>query len=226
MKKFAGIAFVMAAVMLTVCQNNVVNSDITAESTENTSGITQTSDTEQSGTESLTEGERQRNELFERAKTIQQDDTTFQMLEKLGDGYVDIGSGISCYCYFIDNREHSEYFEVYLGTLSYCNKKAEEIELNGKVDVYSADISEKFNKLTERSTLDDVERILGEPDGKYTTDALKPSTVNAYEYAFGDGDRNDVIYFTYDGKLRAYKEYGEILVKSTKLVGGGIGPII
>lgn len=35
--------------------------------------------------------------------------------------------------------------------------------------------------------LDDVERILGEPDGKYFTDALNPSTVNAYEYEFGDG---------------------------------------
>lgn len=60
--------------------------------------------------------------------------------------------------------------------------------------------------------LDDVESILGEPDGKYFTDVLNPSTVNAYEYEFGDGDRNDVLYFTYDGKLRAYKEYGKILV--------------
>ena len=45
--------------------------------------------------------------------------------------------------------------------------------------------------------LDDVERILGEPDGKYFTDALNPSTVNAYEYEFGDGDRNDVLYIPY-----------------------------
>lgn len=91
MKKFAGIAVVMAAVMLTACQNNVVNSDIT----ESTSEITKTSDTEQSGndsreessTESLTEEEQRRNELFERAKTIQQGDTDWEMLEKLGDGY-------------------------------------------------------------------------------------------------------------------------------------------
>lgn len=216
MKKIAGIAAVMVAVMLTACQNNVVNSDIT----ESTSEITKTSDTEQSGndsreessTESLTKEEQRRNELFERAKTIQQGDTDWEMLEKLGDGYVDIGSGISNYCYYIDSREHTEYFEVYFGTLSYCNKKAEEVELGGKADVHSADLSKKLNKLTEQSTLDDVERILGEPGGKYTTDALNPSTVNAYEYEFGDGDRNDVLYFTYDGKLRAYKEYGEILV--------------
>lgn len=91
MKKIAGIAAVMAAVMLTACQNNVVNSDIT----ESTSEITKTSDTEQSGndsreessTESLTKEEQRRNELFERAKTIQQGDTDWEMLEKLGDGY-------------------------------------------------------------------------------------------------------------------------------------------
>lgn len=85
MKKIAGIAAVMAAVMLTACQNNVVNSDIT----ESTSEITQTSNTEQSGndsreessTESLTEEEQMRNELFERAKTIQQGDTDWRCLK-------------------------------------------------------------------------------------------------------------------------------------------------
>ncbi len=90
MKKFAGIAFVMSAVMLTACQNNVVNSDITAESTENTSGITQTSNTEQngddskeeSGTESLTKEEQRRNELFERASTVKRDDSEGAILKK------------------------------------------------------------------------------------------------------------------------------------------------
>ena len=105
MKKIAGIAAVMAAVMLTACQNNVVNSDIT----ESTSEITKTSDTEQSGndsreessTESLTEEEQRRNELFERASTVKQDDSEGTILEKMGDGYIVTGSGISCYLYYI-----------------------------------------------------------------------------------------------------------------------------
>lgn len=136
MKKFAGIAFVMSAVMLTACQNNVVNSDITAESTENTSGITQTSNTEQngddskeeSGTESLTKEEQRRNELFERASTVKRDDSEGAILKKMGDGYIVTGSGISRYLYEICPWE---YFEVGNGLgdfLAYYNLKSKDVE--------------------------------------------------------------------------------------------------
>ncbi len=171
MKKFAGIAFVMAAVMLTACQNNVVNSDITAESTENTSGITQTSNTEQnsddskeeSGTESLTKEEQRRNELFERASTVKRDDSEGAILEKMGDGYIVTGSGISRYLYEICPWE---YFQVGNGLgdfLAYYNLKSEEVELNGNISRFPKEISDKLNQLNSESTLENVEELFGSP---------------------------------------------------------------
>ena len=210
MKKFAGIAFVMAAVMLTACQNNVANSDITAESTENTSGITQTSNTEQngddskeeSGTESLTKEEQRRNELFERASTVKRDDGEGTILKKMGDGYIVTGSGISRYLYKICPWE---YFQVGNGLgdfLAYYNYKSEEVELNGKISRFPKEISDKLNQLNSESTLENVEELFGnhsESDNMlvYNFTAVE----KGIEYF---GEDNVWLYFGYTDKLKVY----------------------
>lgn len=206
MKKFAGIAVVMAAVMLTACQNNVVNSDIT----EITSEITKTSDTEQSGndsreessTESLTEEEQMRNELFERASTVKQDDSEGTILEKMGDGYIVTGSGISCYLYYICPWE---YFQVGNGAgdfLGYYNLKSEEVELNGNISRFPKEISDKLNQLNSESTLENVEELFGKPSENNDMFKLELTAVEKGIEYFGG---NEVaLYFGYTDKLRVY----------------------
>lgn len=210
MKKFAGIAFVMSAVMLTACQNNVVNSDITAESTENTSGITQTSNTEQngddskeeSGTESLTKEEQRRNELFERASTVKRDDSEGAILKKMGDGYIVIGSGISRYLYEICPWE---YFEVGNGLgdyLAYYNYKSEEVELNGNISRFPKEISDKLNQLNSESTLENVEELFGNPS---ESDNMLVYNFTAVEKGIEYfGEDNVWLYFGYTDKLKVY----------------------
>ena len=210
MKKFAGIAFVMAAVMLTACQNNVVNSDITAESTENTSGITQTSNTEQngddskeeSGTESLTKEEQRRNELFERASTVKRDDGEGAILKKMGDGYIVIGSGISRYLYEICPWE---YFEVGNGLgdyLAYYNYKSEEVKLNGNISRFPKEISDKLNQLNSESTLENVEELFGNPS---ESDNMLVYNFTAVEKGIEYfGEDNVWLYFGYTDKLKVY----------------------
>ena len=210
MKKFAGIAFVMAAVMLTACQNNVVNSDITAESTENTSGITQTSNTEQngddskeeSGTESLTKEEQRRNELFERASTVKRDDSEGAILKKMGDGYIVIGSGISRYLYEICPWE---YFEVGNGLgdyLAYYNYKSEEVKLNGNISRFPKEISDKLNQLNSESTLENVEELFGNPS---ESDNMLVYNFTAVEKGIEYfGEDNVWLYFGYTDKLKVY----------------------
>lgn len=210
MKKFAGIAFVMAAVMLTACQNNVVNSDITAESTENTSGITQTSNTEQnsddskeeSGTESLTKEEQRRNELFERASTVKRDDGEGAILEKMGDGYIVTGSGISRYLY---NICPWEYFQVGNGLgdfLAYYNYKSEEVELNGNISRFPKEISDKLNQLNSESTLENVEELFGNPS---ESDNMLVYNFTAVEKGIEYFGEDKVwLYFGYTDKLRVY----------------------
>lgn len=210
MKKFAGIAFVMAAVMLTACQNNVVNSDITAESTENTSGITQTSNTEQnsddskeeSGTESLTKEEQRRNELFERASTVKRDDSEGAILEKMGDGYIVTGSGISRYLY---NICPWEYFQVGNGLgdfLAYYNYKSEEVELNGNISRFPKEISDKLNQLNSESTLENVEELFGNPS---ESDNMLVYNFTAVEKGIEYFGEDKVwLYFGYTDKLRVY----------------------
>ena len=210
MKKFTGIAFVMAAVMLTACQNNVVNSDITAESTENTSGITQTSNTEQnsddskeeSGTESLTKEEQRRNELFERASTVKRDDGEGAILEKMGDGYIVTGSGISRYLY---NICPWEYFQVGNGLgdfLAYYNYKSEEVELNGNISRFPKEISDKLNQLNSESTLENVEELFGNPS---ESDNMLVYNFTAVEKGIEYFGEDKVwLYFGYTDKLRVY----------------------
>ena len=210
MKKFAGIAFVMSAVMLTACQNNVVNSDITAESTENTSGITQTSNTEQngddskeeSGTESLTKEEQRRNELFERASTVKRDDSEGAILKKMGDGYIVTGSGISRYLYEICPWE---YFEVGNGLgdyLAYYNYKSEEVELNGNISRFPKEISDKLNQLNSESTLENVEELFGNPS---ESDNMLVYNFTAVEKGIEYfGEDNVWLYFGYTDKLKVY----------------------
>lgn len=210
MKKFAGIAFVMSAVMLTACQNNVVNSDITAESTENTSGITQTSNTEQngddskeeSGTESLTKEEQRRNELFERASTVKRDDSEGAILKKMGDGYIVTGSGISRYLYEICPWE---YFEVGNGLgdyLAYYNYKSEEVKLNGNISRFPKEISDKLNQLNSESTLENVEELFGNPS---ESDNMLVYNFTAVEKGIEYfGEDNVWLYFGYTDKLKVY----------------------
>lgn len=196
--------------MLTACQNNVVNSDITAESTENTSGITQTSNTEQnsddskeeSGTESLTKEEQRRNELFERASTVKRDDGEGTILEKMGDGYIVTGSGISRYLY---NICPWEYFQVGNGLgdfLAYYNYKSEEVELNGNISRFPKEISDKLNQLNSESTLENVEELFGNPS---ESDNMLVYNFTAVEKGIEYFGEDKVwLYFGYTDKLRVY----------------------
>lgn len=210
MKKFAGIAFVMSAVMLTACQNNVVNSDITAESTENTSGITQTSNTEQNGDDSkeenrgvtLSNEDKRRIELFERASTVKRDDSEGAILKKMGDGYIVTGSGISRYLYEICPWE---YFEVGNGLgdyLAYYNYKSEEVKLNGNISRFPKEISDKLNQLNSESTLENVEELFGNPS---ESDNMLVYNFTAVEKGIEYfGEDNVWLYFGYTDKLKVY----------------------
>ena len=212
MKKCAVLA-VVAAVMLTACQNSKANIGASTEVPGDSTSVTETTvstssvetsevSTEESKDVTLSNEDKRRIELFERASTVKRDDSEEAILKKMGDGYIVIGSGISRYLYKICPWE---YFEVGNGLgdfLGYFNLKSEEVELNGNISRFPKDISDKLNRLNSESTLEDVEELFGNPS--------KSDKMLAYEFTTGEkgieyfGEDTVWIYFGYTDKLKLY----------------------
>ena len=155
------LAVVISAI--TSCSNSNNFSDVT-ETTVSTSSVeTSEVSTEESKDVTLSNDDKRRIELFERASTVKRDDGEGAILKKMGDGYIVTGSGISCYLYYICPWE---YFQVGNGAgdfLGYYNLKSEEVELNGNISRFPKEISDKLNQLNSESTLENVEELFGNP---------------------------------------------------------------
>lgn len=212
MKKKAVLA-VVAVVMLTACQNSKANIGASTEVPGDSTSVTETTvstssvetskvSKEESKGETLSNEDKRRIEFFERASTVKRDDSEGTILEKMGEGYIVIGSGISRYLYKIYPWE---YFRVGNGLgdfLGYFNLKSEEVELNGNISRFPKDISDKLNRLNSESTLEDVEELFGNPS--------KSDKMLAYEFTTGEkgieyfGEDTVWIYFGYTDKLKLY----------------------
>lgn len=194
------LAVVISAI--TSCSNSNNFSDVT-ETTVSTSSVeTSEVSTEESKDVTLSNDDKRRIELFERASTVKRDDGEGAILKKMGDGYIVTGSGISCYLYYICPWE---YFQVGNGAgdfLGYYNLKSEEVELNGNISRFPKEISDKLNQLNSESTLEIVEELFGKPSENNDMFKLELTAVEKGIEYFGG---NEVaLYFGYTDKLRVY----------------------
>ena len=162
---------ITAAFMLTACQSSKANIGASTEVSGDSTSVTETTvstssvetsevSTEESKAEELTPDEKKRKEYIDKLKTFTDDDTVEYVIEVLGDDYVNIGSGTEWYLYTINDNESIEVYPP-LNAVVYNHDRAQQITLDGKVDILSDEFNEKVNKLTDKSTLDDVEAIFG-----------------------------------------------------------------
>ena len=162
---------ITVALTFTACQSSKANigastevsgdSTSAEETTVSTSSVeTSEVSTEESKAEELTPDEKKRKEYIDKLKTFTDDDTVEYVMEVLGDDYVNIGSGTEWYLYTINDNESIEVYPP-LNAVVYNHDRAQQITLDGKVDILSDEFNEKVNKLTDKSTLDDVEAIFG-----------------------------------------------------------------
>ena len=199
--------------MLTACQSSKANIGASTEVPEDSTSVTETTvstssvetsaaSTDESNNEILSEKDKRRKELFEKASTVKRDDREWDILKKMGDGYREIGSGISRYLYEIYPWE---YFQVGNGLgdfLAYYNLKSEEVELNGKISRFPKEISDKLNQLNSESTLENVEELFGSPSENNNMLKLELTAVEkGIEYFGGNKVR---LYFGYTDKLKVY----------------------
>ena len=204
---------ITALLMLTACQSSKANigastevsgdSTSAEETTVSTSSVeTSAASTDESNNEILSNEDKRRIELFERASTVKRDDSEGAILKKMGDGYIVIGSGISRYLYEICPWE---YFEVGNGLgdyLAYYNYKSEEVELNGNISRFPKEISDKLNQLNSESTLENVEELFGNPS---ESDNMLVYNFTAVEKGIEYfGEDNVWLYFGYTDKLKVY----------------------
>ena len=204
---------ITASLMLTACQSSKANIGASTEVSEDSTSVTETTvstssvetsaaSTDESNNEILSEKDKRRKELFEKASTVKRDDREWDILKKMGDGYREIGSGISRYLYEIYPWE---YFQVGNGLgdfLAYYNLKSEEVELNGKISRFPKEISDKLNQLNSESTLENVEELFGSPSENNNMLKLELTAVEkGIEYFGGNKVR---LYFGYTDKLKVY----------------------
>ena len=204
---------ITASLMLTACQSSKANigastevsgdSTSAEETTVSTSSVeTSAASTDESNNEILSNEDKRRIELFERASTVKRDDSEGAILKKMGDGYIVTGSGISRYLYEICPWE---YFEVGNGLgdyLAYYNYKSEEVELNGNISRFPKEISDKLNQLNSESTLENVEELFGNPS---ESDNMLVYNFTAVEKGIEYfGEDNVWLYFGYTDKLKVY----------------------
>jgi len=165
------VIIITAALMLTACQSSKANIGASTEVSGDSTSVTETTvstssvetsevSTEESKAEELTPDEKKRKEYIDKLKTFTDDDTAEHVMEVLGDDYIVVGSGMESYFYNINENERIEVHPIPLNVV-YCHYRAQQIQLNGKVDIFSDEFNEKVNKLTDKSTLDDVEAIFG-----------------------------------------------------------------
>ncbi len=204
---------ITAALTLTACQSSKANIGASTEVSGDSTSVTETTvstssietsevSTEESKDVTLSNEDKRRIELFERASTVKRDDSEGAILKKMGDGYIVIGSGISRYLYEICPWE---YFEVGNGLgdyLAYYNYKSEEVELNGNISRFPKEISDKLNQLNSESTLENVEELFGNPS---ESDNMLVYNFTAVEKGIEYfGEDNVWLYFGYTDKLKVY----------------------
>ena len=211
-KKLVAI-IITASFMLTACQSSKANIGASTEVPGDSTSVTETTvstssvetsevSTEESKDVTLSNEDKRRIELFERASTVKRDDSEGAILKKMGDGYIVIGSGISRYLYEICPWE---YFEVGNGLgdyLAYYNYKSEEVKLNGNISRFPKEISDKLNQLNSESTLENVEELFGNPS---ESDNMLVYNFTAVEKGIEYfGEDNVWLYFGYTDKLKVY----------------------
>ena len=204
---------ITVALTFTACQSSKANIGASTEVSGDSTSVTETTvstssvetsevSTEESRGETLSNEDKRRIELFERASTVKRDDSEGAILKKMGDGYIVIGSGISRYLYEICPWE---YFEVGNGLgdyLAYYNYKSEEVELNGNISRFPKEISDKLNQLNSESTLENVEELFGNPS---ESDNMLVYNFTAVEKGIEYfGEDNVWLYFGYTDKLKVY----------------------
>ena len=207
---------ITAALTFTACQSSKANigastevpEDLvsTTETTVSTSSVeTSEVSTEESKAEELTPDEKKRKEYIDKLKTFTDDDTVEYVIEVLGDDYVNIGSGTEWYLYTINDNESIEVYPP-LNAVVYNHDRAQQITLDGKVDILSDEFNEKVNKLTDKSTLDDVETIFGKEHfyGGFVPEN-KTEVVGTYKYE------------CYCSEDNRYSEYLEFAYYNSKL---------
>ena len=204
---------ITVALTFTACQSSKANIGASTEVSGDSTSVTETTvstssvetsvaSTDESNNEILSEKDKRRKELFEKASTVKRDDREWDILKKMGDGYREIGSGISRYLYEIYPWE---YFQVGNGMgdfLAYYNYKSEEVELNGNISRFPKEISDKLNQLNSESTLENVEELFGNPS---ESDNMLVYNFTAVEKGIEYfGEDNVWLYFGYTDKLKVY----------------------
>ncbi len=201
---------ITVALTFTACQSSKANIGASTEVSGDSTSVTETTvstssvetsvaSTDESNNEILSEKDKRRKELFEKASTVKRDDREWDILKKMGDGYREIGSGISRYLYEIYPWE---YFQVGNGMgdfLAYYNYKSEEVELNGNISRFPKEISDKLNQLNSESTLENVVELFGDP--------FEVDNMTYWKFTNEDGnEENGIIYFG-DNKVSLFFGY-------------------
>ena len=210
---------ITAALTLTACQSSKANIGASTEVPGDSTSVTETTvstssvetsevSTEESKAEELTPDEKKRKEYIDKLKTFTDDDTAEHVMEVLGDDYIVVGSGMESYFYNINENERIEVHPIPLNVV-YCHYRAQQIQLNGKVDIFSDEFNEKVNKLTDKSTLDDVEKIFGKEHfyGGFVpkNETEKISTYKYECYCSEDNRYSEYLEFAYyNSKLELY----------------------
>ena len=210
---------ITAALTLTACQSSKANIGASTEVSGDSTSVTETTvstssfetsevSTEESKAEELTPDEKKRKEYIDKLKTFTDDDTAEHVMEVLGDDYIVVGSGMESYFYNINENERIEVHPIPLNVV-YCHYRAQQIQLNGKVDIFSDEFNEKVNKLTDKSTLDDVEKIFGKEHfyGGFVpkNETEKISTYKYECYCSEDNRYSEYLEFAYyNSKLELY----------------------
>lgn len=235
-KKLVAI-IITAALTLTACQSSKANIGTSTEVPGDSTSVEETTvstssveisevSTEESKAEELNPDEKKRKEYIEKLKTFNDDDTVEYVMEVLGDDYVDIGSGIQWYLYTINDNESIEVYPP-VNLVVYYHDRAQQIILNGKVDVFSDEFNKKVNELTDKSTLDDVETIFGKEHfyGGFVPEN-KTETVGTYIYKCYCSEDNRYIecleFAYYNSKLELYisKTFGIVDSRNPRLPDG------
>ena len=210
---------ITASFMLTACQSSKANigastevsgdSTSAEETTVSTSSVeTSEVSTEESKAEELTPDEQKRKEYIDKLKTFTDDDTAEYAVEVLGDDYKIVGSGFETYIYTINSDEGISVVPG-MNKVAYYHYRAQQIPLNGKVDIFSDEFNEKVNRLTDKSTMNDVETIFG-TEFRYGSFIPENGTekVDTYKYLWycsGDNRYLEYLEFAYyNSKLELY----------------------
>ena len=210
---------ITASLMLTACQSSKANIGASTEVSGDSTSVTETTvstssvetsevSTEESKAEELTPDEQKRKEYIDKLKTFTDDDTMDYVLEVLGNDYKNYDLRNEYYVYTINEKEKIT-VNFITNCVVYGHEMLQQIPLNGKVDIFSNEFNEKVNKLTDKSTLDDVEKIFGKEHfyGGFVpkNETEKISTYKYECYCSEDNRYSEYLEFAYyNSKLELY----------------------